>query len=164
MIACLISFAAPFWLKQEGMLTRELHQGLWGECRAVKDKDCDWFWEDDYKWERSRPIFWKATQGLFSFGAATLIISFFLVSANMCCRCCDYYCINRTLCGLLLMAFLEMAVALALFCGYAYETMSARLTGTHVFDWGFWIGICAAGLDLLAVIVFFMNTCCRATD
>lgn len=153
LIASAISCVAPYWIYQ---VRNPLHVGLWGYC---KHEDCTWFFQKDFAWETKQPIWVKICQGLFGFGLLTLIIAFFMACVHLCCRCCGYFCITNLVSGLLLLSFLEIAVAIGLYGGKGNEQFGFNLKGDLVFNWGYWIGCVGAGLNLIAAFFYLCGGC-----
>ncbi|XP_033726878.1 uncharacterized protein LOC117316424 [Pecten maximus] len=159
-LATIISFATPYWLELNiglfGLSGQWKFHGLWATC----DRDqCSWVFEDGARVLSSAEWF-KATQGLMSVGLGLALLALIVATLALCCQChgCNY---ASTVAGLLLICFLCIGVAVALFGIKASQDFNAVVASENLalgqeykYAWSFWLAAGAAGMALITSIVY----------
>ncbi|XP_059154902.1 uncharacterized protein LOC131940275 [Physella acuta] len=145
-LVLIVAFVSPYWAVNEN----NDHQGLWAFCNG--DHGCFWVFQDGYK-NKEKIItidngWFVATLGLSSVGVGLALMSFIMATVDLCCECrsCNA---SHAIGGLLLLTFLNLGVATAVFgiCGHRFSELGV---GTHKsFGWCFWMNLGGAGLSLL---------------
>lgn len=153
-LACALSFAAPFWMLYTGgwgIFTNAWSKGLWADC--FSDHKCKWYWEDDFQLEKNQPDWYKASQGLFAFGLIILLIAFLASCIQMCCCCCKASIgFSSTLASLCLSAGICIGVSLGVYGGFISKDSD------YSFYWAFFVGIGGAVAAVVASILFFCES------
>ncbi|XP_060065980.1 uncharacterized protein LOC132546277 isoform X2 [Ylistrum balloti] len=155
----MLAFAPPYWLiSAYGRMTR---LGLWASCNDVFNQgECIWSMDSRFGYQDSLPQWFKATQGLMSVGLGLALLALIVATLALCCQChgCNY---ASAVAGLLLMCFLCIGVAVALFGIKASQDFNAVVTSENFalgqeykYAWSFWLAVGAAGMALITSIVY----------
>ncbi|XP_021355456.1 uncharacterized protein LOC110451654 isoform X1 [Mizuhopecten yessoensis] len=159
-LASIISLATPYWLEHSigvfGLVGRWTFHGLWATCDSDQ---CSWVFEDGARVLSSAEWF-KATQGLMSVGLGLALLALIVATLALCCQChgCNY---AGVVAGLLLLCFLCIGVAVALFGIKASQDFNAVVTSEDLalgqeykYAWSFWLAAGASGMALITSIVY----------
>jgi hypothetical protein len=159
-ISSAVSLVAPYWYHQNPIT----NMGLWATC--FDDQKCTWFYEDDFQWEKAKPMWWKCSQGLFGGGVLLLLLAFLIACIYLCCGCCKVACqsIVHLVNGFLVFAFISLGVGLALFGAKAHEEYRVTYDRSSYvyYEWGYWLGCGGTVLNLIAIF-FFTCAGCRSS-
>jgi len=133
-------------------------EGLWAKCYA--NLTCVCWAQHDFALEKSFPDWHKAVQGLFGIGLVILLIVLLTASCHICCcRCCrESFVIARVLGILTIIGLLLVAVALAVYGGFAYVKNNVTLEGPEVkFFFGFYVSVGGAAVAIIAAILYLCD-------
>lgn len=150
LITCAASFLVPYWVRQEFLLTVPSHAGLLVYCLESVPERCTWFFENDYEWLKQLPDWMHAAQGLFTCGIVILLIVLVSLCVQLC-ECGARRCLNRWCTVLLVLAFLEIGLALGVYGYMAYDKVGVDVSGSRRFLWGYWAGVAGEVFTLVAI-------------
>jgi len=184
-ISCAVSLVAPYWIITNHDIESKLgggeavlnnvvgamgggsvtqhNYGLWAHCTDINDpENCNWFFLNDFKWEKNLPVWWQASQALFAFGVLLILIAFLTACVFLCSACCkSFFSVVHLINGLLVLAFISLAISLSLWGYKAYDEhkITYDWNEPNYFYWGFWAGCGGALLDLLAILFYSCEGC-----
>lgn len=152
-VCSIVSYTIPFWLNESNS-----HLGLWAKCRGTtfeRDWDCDWYWDDNFKEAKSKPIWWQASMGLMGVGVLLLFITFLIGLTALCC------CKSAVKSGYYISLFLMLACMLhiataATFYGFGHER---RAILREVLGHSYWLCVSTACLCFVAFFLYLMDAC-----
>lgn len=154
-LAIIIAFATPYWIEWNWVTTWPQHwlrpenQGLWAECGQ---SSCRWVFDNDFLIQKTYPDWFKACQALMAIGLAAGLTALLVATLGLCCEChsCNP---NHPVCGLLVIAFLTMGVAITIFGIKASNDWHIEFQWSYSsagrFGWSFWVAIAAAASSMV---------------
>lgn len=166
-LSCGVSFFAPYWVLT---VNENAYEGLWGRCRnievdinlqdLVKFK-CVWFHEDDFGWEKSKPVWFLACQVLDAFGIVTLFAILFIASIHVCCACCkESISLLKAIGVVLIFGVLMLVSSLIIYGAMSYQdTKTSVNSQISRFEWGFYIGIPGVIMSMLSALLYLVESC-----
>jgi hypothetical protein len=174
--ACALSFVAPFWLlyadttisnvvqpgQVSNAISKRFSEGLFATCKGTSSSlSCEWFWQDNFEWEKGRTSWQQAAQGLFAAGLIFLTVVLAIGAFHICCCCCkESFSIGTTLGSLTIFGIMLVAASLGVYGGYnGNQGVNFSSESTTKFYWGFFVGIFGCVLALVSVILFFCAGC-----
>lgn len=152
-LAIIIAFATPYWIEYN-RIGYTNNRGLWALC---SDSDCRWVFDDDFALQRYHPDWFKACQALMSIGLCCGLAALLVATLGLCCECnaCNP---NSFVCGILVLGFLSMGVAITIFGIKASDEWNIKFqwsfTSFGRFGWSFWVAIAAAVSSLVTAIFY----------
>lgn len=166
-LACGTSFFAPYWVD---LINENRHEGLWGRCGQFEiteaqssffDYDCIWFNEQDYGWQRSKPMWHVACQVMNSFGVVALLAILIVASLHVCCSCCnDSISLLKVIGVVILLGVALITTTLAMFAGKSYSEKKTSInSAVSRFEWGYFLAIPGVILSFISSILYLIESC-----
>lgn len=179
-LACALALVSPFWI----LYPSDTDSGsLWDKMKNLgnafvqefgypvaeglsgafyKDKTVVWLWDNDFRWEKSRPDWYKASQGLYAAGLLLLIVAWGISTFHVCCcRCCkESGSVTSALGSLTLSGVVLISASIAVFAAFAIKERAAGFNQSGImFYWAFFVAIAGVVIVLVTVIMYFCDGC-----
>jgi len=161
-IACIIHFISPYWT----VLTTGPTQGLWGSCATTLDfkkfsdslRNCVWFSQNDFAWEKALDNWQYACQGCSGFGVLFMLLALPIGCGSLCCcksdRLAFFAGATTILAGIL------VGVAIGVWGYFGHDTIGVipfvnEPAGNY--EWGYYVGVGGVLLSWIAGGMFFCS-------